>query len=71
MVVFNPGDWFDEVLDGLADQDYANLKSLFLIVGDPGEVPDRVRRRVPNAFVRGLGNVDGYGSPANEVLRLV
>ena len=71
MVVFNPGDWFDEVLDGLADQDYANLKSLFLIVGDPGDVPDRVRQRVPNAFVRAVGNVDGYGSAANEVLRLV
>ncbi len=36
MVVCNPGDWFDEVLDGLAEQDYANLKSLFLVVGEPG-----------------------------------
>jgi GT2 family glycosyltransferase len=71
MVVFNPGDWFDEVLDGLADQDYANLKSLFLVVGEPGDVPDRVRARVPNAFVRGVGNTAGYGVAANEVLRLV
>jgi GT2 family glycosyltransferase len=71
MVVFNPGEWFDEVLDGLADQDYANLKSLFLIVGEPGDVPDRVRQRVPNAFVRAVGNVAGYGAVANEVLRLV
>ena len=71
MVVFNPGDWFDEVLDGLADQDYANLKSLFLVVGEPGDVPDRVRQRVPNAFVRAVGNVAGYGPAANEVLRLV
>lgn len=71
MVVFNPGDWFDEVLDGLADQDYANLRSLFLIVGEPGDVPDRVRRRVPNAFVRAVGNTIGYGAVANEVLRLV
>ncbi len=71
MVVFNPGDWFDEVLDGLADQDYANLRSLFLIVGEPGDVPDRVRQRVPNAFVRAVGNTIGYGAVANEVLRLV
>lgn len=71
MVVFNPGDWFDEVLEGLADQDYANLKSLFLIVGEPGDIPDRVRERVPNAFVRAVGNVAGYGTVANEVLRLV
>jgi GT2 family glycosyltransferase len=71
MVVFNPGDWFDEVLEGLADQDYANLKNLFLIVGDPSDIPDRVRERVPNAFVRAVGNVPGYGTVANEVLRLV
>ncbi|HEY0521683.1 MAG TPA: glycosyltransferase, partial [Ilumatobacteraceae bacterium] len=71
MVVFDPGDWFDEVLDGLADQDYANLKSLFLVVGEPGDVPDRVRERVPNAFVRAVGNAAGYGAVANEVLRLV
>ena len=55
----------------MADQDYANLKSLFLIVGDPGDVPDRVRQRVPNAFVRAVGNTSGYGAAANEVLRLV
>ncbi|MEP7201970.1 MAG: glycosyltransferase family 2 protein [Ilumatobacteraceae bacterium] len=71
MVVCNPGDWFDEVLEGLAEQDYANLKSLFLVVGDPGDVPDRVRERVQNAFVRGIGNTTGYGVAANEVLRLV
>jgi GT2 family glycosyltransferase len=71
MVVFKPGEWFDEVLDGLAEQDYANLKSLFLVVGEPGDVPDRVRQRVPNAFVRAVGNANGYGMAANEVLRLV
>ncbi len=59
------------MLDGLADQDYANLKSLFLIVGEPGDVPERVRRRVPNAFVRAVGKSTGYGAVANEVLRLV
>ncbi|MEY2443903.1 MAG: hypothetical protein QOE00_483 [Ilumatobacteraceae bacterium] len=71
MVVFEPGDWFDEVLDGLAEQDYANLKSLFLIVGEPGDTPERVRERVPNAFVRAVGKATGYGAVANEVLRLV
>ena len=71
MVVADPGDWFDEVLDGLADQDYSNLKSLFLVVGEPGDVPERVRQRVPNAFVRAVGKSTGYGTAANEVLRLV
>ncbi|HEY4609631.1 MAG TPA: glycosyltransferase family 2 protein, partial [Ilumatobacteraceae bacterium] len=49
----------------------ANLKCLFLVVGEPGDVPDRVRDRVPNAFVRAVGNVPGYGAVANEVLHLV
>jgi GT2 family glycosyltransferase len=71
MVVSNPGEWFDEVLDGLAEQDYANLKSLFLVVGEPGDIPERVRRRVPNAFVRAVGKATGYGAAANEVLHLV
>ena len=71
MVVSNPGDWFDEVLDGLAEQDYDNLKSLFLVVGEPGDIPDRVRQRVPNAFVRAVGKATGYGAAANEVLHLV
>ena len=71
MVVYEPGDWFDEVLEGLADQDYDNLKCLFLLIGEAGDVPERVRRRVPNAFVRAVGQVSGYGAAANEVLRLV
>ena len=71
MVVFNPGDWFDEVLDALADQDYANLKTLFLVVGEPGDVPDRVRAAGAER-VRPRGRQRrGYGAAANEVLRLV
>ncbi len=34
-------------------------------------MPERIRQRVPNAFVRGVGNTTGYGMAANEVLRLV
>ncbi len=71
MVVHDPGDWFDDVLEGLAEQDYANLKSLFLIVGEPGDVPTQVKDRVPNAFVRAVGSSTGYGVVANEVLQLV
>ncbi|HEY7628153.1 MAG TPA: glycosyltransferase, partial [Ilumatobacteraceae bacterium] len=55
----------------LAEQDYANLKSLFLVVGEPGDIPERVRQRVPNAFVRAVGKATGYGAVANEVLHLV
>ena len=71
MVVHQPGPWFEEVLDALAAQDYTNLKNLFLVVGEPGDVPARIRERVPNAFVRAVSGNPGFGAAANEVLRLV
>lgn len=71
MVVHQPGPWFDEVLEALATQDYSNLKNLFLVVGNPGDLPTRIRDRVPNAFVRAVENNPGFGAAANEVLRLV
>lgn len=71
MVVHQPGDWFDEVLDALARQDYSNLKLLFLVVGDAAELPAHISERVPNAFVRAVAANPGFGATANEVLRLV
>jgi len=71
MVVHQPGPWFDEALEALATQDYSNLKNLFLVVGEPGDLPARIRERVPNAFVRAVENNPGFGAAANEVLRLV
>ncbi len=71
MVVHEPGPWFDEVLEALATQDYGNLKNLFLLVGDPGDLPAKIRERVPNAFVRAVESNPGFGVAANEVLRLV
>jgi GT2 family glycosyltransferase len=71
MVVHEPGDWFDEVLDSLAKQDYTSLKVLVLLVGETLDIPTRVRERVPNSFVRAVGGNPGFGAAANEVLRLV
>ncbi len=71
MVVHQPDEWFDEVLDGLTRQDYGNLKLLFLVVGEPGDVPAHIREHVPNAFVRAVAGNPGFGTAANEVLRLV
>lgn len=71
MVVHDPGPSFDEVLAGLAAQDYANLKSLVLVAGDPGDLPERIRAQVPRAFVRAAEGNPGFGAVANEVLRLV
>jgi GT2 family glycosyltransferase len=71
MVVHEPGDWFEEVLNGLARQDYPNLRSLFLVVGEVGDLPARIRAAVPHAFVRGAEGNPGFGAVADEVLRLV
>ncbi|MDO8390888.1 MAG: glycosyltransferase [Actinomycetota bacterium] len=71
MVVHEPGAWFDEVLRSLAAQDYTNLKWLFLVAGEPGELPAMIRDTVPNSFVRAVAGNPGFGTAANEVLRLV
>lgn len=75
MVVHEPGDWFDETLRALAEQDYPNLRSLFLVTArsddELDEISARIRAVVPGAFVRAApGNV-GFGPAVNEVLRLV
>jgi GT2 family glycosyltransferase len=72
VVVHDPGEWFEETLDSLADQDYPNLSTLFLLVdGDLDEIATAITTRLPDAFVRDLGANPGYGAAANEVLRLV
>lgn len=75
MVVHEPGDWFDETLRTLADQDYPNLRALFLLTADDDEsfaaVADRIRAVIPTAFVRHAPGNSGFGAAVNEVLRLV
>ncbi len=71
MVVYEPGDWFQTVLNSVAAQDYSNLKSLFLLAGDSADLPAMIRAAVPNAFVRAVDGNPGFGTAANEVLRLV
>ena len=71
MVVHEPGEWFDQTLAGLAAQDYANLKILVLVVGDPADLPDRIRTALPRGFVRAVDGNPGFGPAANEVMRLV
>jgi GT2 family glycosyltransferase len=77
VVVHEPGDWFDETLDAIARQDYPNLRVLFLVVAehDPVEgmatIGERIQERLPGAFIRAIGANVGFGSAANEVLRLV
>ena len=71
MVVHEPDLWFDEVLTSLEQQDYPNLRVLVLVTGEPGDVPEQVRSRVPRALVRSVAGNPGFAAAANEALRLV
>ncbi len=76
VVVHQPGTWFEEALEALADQDYPNLNTLFLLAGgevdaDGRDLHQLITARLPSAFVRPLEANPGYGAAANEVLRLV
>lgn len=74
MVVHEPGDWFDVTLRSLADQDYPNLRTLFLLTSDEAgheALTARIRSVIPSAFVRSLPGNPGFGPAVNDVLRLV
>ncbi len=78
VVVHEPGEWFDETLDALAEQDYPNLRFLFLVAETGPQSPvaldtvdAAITSRLPNAFVRSLGANPGFSGAANEVSRLV
>lgn len=71
MVVHEPGAWFDEVLYALAHQDYPNLNLLFIVAGEAGDAPQRIKAQLPGAFVRSVPANPGFGIAANESIRLV
>lgn len=75
MVVYEPGDWFDETLRALAEQDYANLRHLFLATArdddELEQISARIRAVIPGAFVRPVPPGTGFGPAVNDVLRLV
>jgi GT2 family glycosyltransferase len=72
VVTTDPGPWFEETLASLAGQDYEELSVLVLATGDEGaDVPERVGRILPEAFVRQLDGRPGYAAAANEALTMV
>jgi GT2 family glycosyltransferase len=71
VVARDPGAWFEEVMAGLADQDYPNLSLLVIDAHSAEEVKPRVGRSAPGAFVRRLDEDPGFGAAANEVLEVV
>ena len=72
MVVHQPGAWFDEVLAGLASQDYPNLNSVFFLTTkltssgvdttDANAVATKISEVLPNAVVRIVEGNPGSGA---------
>src|SRR5690606_25446332 len=71
VVAHDPGDWFEETLAALADQDYPNLEILVVDAASEVELKARVGHAAPGAFVRRLAENSGFGTAANEVLEVV
>ncbi len=72
LLIAEPGDRFDEVLIGLADQDYPNVRCLVMDLTEGDAVADRVRAVLPKAVVRRANDrAAGLGAAANEVRTLV
>ena len=67
VVARDPGDWFEEVLAGLASQDYRNLR---IVVVDIGHQPvdERVASVLPNAQVVAADPTATFGAAANLAL---
>ena len=68
MVTKDPGSWFEDTLESIADQDYENLSLLVVDNGSKHDPTGRVADVLPSAFVRRLAEDGGYSAAANEAL---
>ena len=71
VVTKDPGPWFDETLEALANQDYSNYQVVIL---DASEVPvplERIAKYLPSAFVKHLESDNGYSANTNLALEMV
>src|SRR3954451_20518018 len=75
VVAYDPGEWLEDTLAALAEQDYPNLSVLVLDAGsvkpDTGNgdgLAARIAPVLPDAYVRPAEGDAGYGAAANEAL---
>lgn len=68
LVTKDAGDWFEECLESLADQDYENLSVLVIDNGGRHDPAGRVADVLPAAFVRRVAEDRGFSAAANEAL---
>ncbi|HZJ25622.1 MAG TPA: glycosyltransferase family 2 protein [Acidimicrobiia bacterium] len=71
LVAHNPGPWFEETLQSLAESDYPDLAVLVIDAGSDHDLRPRVAAHVPHAFVRRLEANVGFAVAANEALSAV
>jgi GT2 family glycosyltransferase len=71
VVTKNPGEWFEETLRSLEDQDYEELSVLVVDNGSLDDPTPRVADVAPGAFVKRLKADEGFSRAANEALRSV
>ncbi|MBV8159292.1 MAG: glycosyltransferase family 2 protein [Acidimicrobiia bacterium] len=72
VVASDPGEWLEETLAALGDQDYPNLSVLVLDAGNgTADLAERIAPVLPDAYVRRIEGAPGYGRAANEALAAV
>lgn len=68
VVAHEPGEWFDDTLESLANQDYSRLSVLVVdVAGDPA-LGARVHAVLPSASVVDAHDTEGFAAGANAVL---
>lgn len=71
MVTHDPGPWFEETLQSLADQNYPDLSLLVVDTASAQDPTERIRAIIPTAHVHRLDHDRGFGAAANLVVDLV
>lgn len=71
IVAHDPGSWFEETLESVAAQQYANLSVLVIDTGGGDDLQPRIAPILPDALLRRIDRNDGFGSACNTVLTAV
>jgi GT2 family glycosyltransferase len=71
VVTSDPGPWFEETLQALADQDYLNLSVLVIDAASTEDPTARVAAILPGAYVRRTERRVNFGTAANEIIGIV
>ncbi len=65
VVAHNPGEWLEECLTSLNNEDYPDLTTLVLDVNSEEEIKDRVSETLPSAFVKRTDDKINFAKAVN------